>query len=1099
MPTRQIARILGAIAIVAGLFSVGVLTAGAEEKMPWQTLYAGEEATGEKVIGLWQFNPGAEAKDNSGNGHDLTLRGKSGYAAGGLFGACLESFGSGAENDAPHGAFADNDPRLSPLGAFTIEMWIKPKPEMDMFDEIFLLDKKYIISSPVQSEQPDANYDYCLYLRRRGIYRCQFRAHLGFGKDSAGFESRDVTLKPGKWYHVAFTYDGAGTGNFFLNGTSVGGTVHAGRGSVVPGKYPLVIGDRCGSIHEGFPGFIDQVRLSKGVVPFNDLISIRLADGARSAFVRMEKNAGVPLVIKNDSGGELTGVTVSLAGSRREIPLAALSPGEAQPGGPQTVQAPVDTTVCPGSYTLVVEVSAAAGAKDNFIRQRFPIVIVRRPLPHTMPVMLWGSHPEIPDLKQIGFTHRSVPLGNFWSSWRPLDGAMLDRLLVEGLGAVATWIHPGRHYNSDMKYRRIDRDGKPYEGRVRTCVSFPEIQNFGYNVGASVAKAYGHYPALKAALINTEDRDSTQVCFHEHDKEAFRKYSGYDIPAMVHNKSGVLYSTIKDFPKNRIIPDDDHILNYYRWFWKEGDGWNPLHTQVHKGLKSTGRADLLTFFDPAVRAPSLWGSAGELDAINHWNYTYPDPIKFGQTTDEMFAMAAGAARPQKVIRMTQMIWYRSEVAPNLPEDESKRAPWEKGKNADARFITVAPDHLRETFWCKISRPVSGIMYFGYESLRPTPQSNQPGGFRFTNPETAPVLTELIHDVVKPLGPMLLQVPDRQADVALLESFASQVFAHPGIARGVGAGDGLYWQADMHLILQWAGIQPRIVYDETILRDGLDEFRVLVMPDCDVLTEPVVKRILEFQRRGGLVVADQFLAPAIMPDILLPSRQRSGKADKDKAVLLARAAALRQELDPFYRRYSDSSNPEVVTRVRRYGSTDYLFAVNDRREYGDYVGGYGLVMEKGLPSSATLSLDRPGGYVYDLVDGKAMTVTQTPEGLAIKATFKPGGGRLFMITEKKIAGVRIEAPSNARLGKQLKLDIAVVDKHNKAIDAVLPMSVEIEDPENRRAEFSGYYGAKDGKLTLVLDLARNDLAGQWTITVSELASGLSRKHTVRVEP
>ena len=30
----------------------------------------------------------------------------------------------------------------------------------------------------------------------------------------------------------------------------------------------------------------------------------------------------------------------------------------------------------------------------------------------------------------------------------------------------------------------------------------------------------------------------------------------------------------------RVVPDDHPLLVYYRWFWRDGDGWNPLHSQV---------------------------------------------------------------------------------------------------------------------------------------------------------------------------------------------------------------------------------------------------------------------------------------------------------------------------------------------------------------------------------------------------------------------------------------------------------------------------------------------------------------------------------------
>ena len=89
---------------------------------------------------------------------------------------------------------------------------------------------------------------------------------------------------------------------------------------------------------------------------------------------------------------------------------------------------------------------------------------------------------------------------------------------------------------------------------------------------------------------------------------------------------------------------------------------------------------------------------------------------------------------------------------------------------------------------------------------------------------------MIREVVRPLGPTLLQVPPVASDVAFLESFASQMFARRGTY-----GWGGNWTGDAYQVLLWAHLQPEIVYDETIATRGLDGYRVLVMPDCDVLT------------------------------------------------------------------------------------------------------------------------------------------------------------------------------------------------------------------------------------------------------------------------
>ena len=93
----------------------------------WNQPYTGEDTTAKHVIALWSFDAGAETRDASGNGHDLVLHGGH-FSLEGRFGGALESFRGWPEEDRPHQARAENDPALSPPGAFTIEMWVRPKP-----------------------------------------------------------------------------------------------------------------------------------------------------------------------------------------------------------------------------------------------------------------------------------------------------------------------------------------------------------------------------------------------------------------------------------------------------------------------------------------------------------------------------------------------------------------------------------------------------------------------------------------------------------------------------------------------------------------------------------------------------------------------------------------------------------------------------------------------------------------------------------------------------------------------------------------------------------------------------------------------------------
>jgi hypothetical protein len=479
---------------------------------------------------------------------------------------------------------------------------------------------------------------------------------------------------------------------------------------------------------------------------------------------------------------------------------------------------------------------------------------------------------------------------------------------------------------------------------------------------------------------------------------------------------------------------------------------------------------------------SVYGSGGEADVVSQWTYSYPDPIRIAVATDELLAMAGGAAQPQQVMKMTQIIWYRSQTAPEpkTPADALPyRARWER-EQPDSPFITIAPAHLREAFWTKIARPIKGIMYHGWQSLVPCDGG---ASYRYTNPETQHELARLIHEVIRPLGPTLLATPGVKSDVAFLESFASQMFAGRG-TYGWGGG----WEGDAYHVMLYAHLQPEIVYDETIVDRGLDGFRVLVMPNCDVITQKMADAIQKFQARGGLVVGDQFTAPAIKPDIVLESSRRTGRADKDKAALQATAAKLRAELDSRYERYADSSNPDVIPYRRRFAETDYVFLVNDHREYGRYVGHHGLVMENGLPSRAEVSLRRADGFVYDLVEHRDVAAAKKGDRLVLDAQLGPCDGRLFMVSPQRIDRVLVEAAETVAPGNRLQCVVSVLDPDGKPVNAVVPLEITIRDAEGRPAEFSGYYAAVGGKLPLPLDIAKNDPPGAWEIQVRDLASG-----------
>ena len=812
----------------------------------------------------------------------------------------------------------------------------------------------------------------------------------------------------------------------------------------------------------------------------------------RTAFVRMEQGSTLTATLVSATGADVEDV-VLVADAGTGIESTRIDVGGVGPE-PLNIAVPLPCDVRPGTYTLTASVTGELDGREVVARATFDYHICKR-LPTRLPVVMWGGA-SFERMQEVGFTHRLEWMDHLdmaaWQAGEPIEfhsrmddtRAKLNDALVAGLRFMGK-ISPGGYFKGLEAYEPLrppyyghDSYGKPTK---HIDFSLTRLQQFAHDVGRSVANNVGMFPAFDLLLSDSEFRDSNDISYRPEARAAFGAISGEDIPALVKAKTGVSYQTIPDFPRDRIVPDDDKILAFYRWFWGGGDGYHGFVSNARRGLRGGG-AQARLLWDPAVRCPSKWGSGGTADLIGHWSYVYPDPLVMGLATDEMFAMVKGGPAHQKVTKMTQIICYRTGTCDALPKDKSKWAEWEK-RLPEAQFITVPPDLLEIGFWQKIARPIHAIMYHGSGSLWPS----DPGGYDYTNPDTAPRLASLVARVIRPLGPALLEIPDRPADVAMLESFTSQMF-HGSVTYGTTRNP----VGRMHTVLSRAHMQTEVIYDETILRDGLDQYKVLVAPSCAVLTESVVGIITEWQNAGGILVGDEVLVPRLMPDLLITA---CTNGDKDE--LIAKAADLRQQLSGVYTPYADANSADAIVRVRTSGTTDYVFVVNDKRTYGDYIGQYQRVMEKGLPLSAKLTIARNSGVVHDLLSGKVVEADVVDSGIRFGVNLKPGEGRVYMITERPIAGLAVSAPRATARGAATSVTIAVRDPAGQPMDGVVPVRIDITDADGQLAEFSGWYAATQGTLSLDLDIATNDASGDWTVEATELASSRQGRAQFRV--
>lgn len=1046
------------------------------------------EQNGENVIAHWEFTPGHETEDSSGNGHSLTIQPEARCLPDGIAGRGKKK---GDAEDVRQGALVfKKAPELTPKGAFTCEMSFKLAPHFADCQQLFLIDNKaYFYESP----RWNANQGYCFYLSPTSA-GCRFMVSLGFGKDSVWARSVPVKLSPDTWYKTAFAYDGKGLVKIFLDGKQIYHWRFPERGDVAEANFSLALAERACSTYYSFAGTVDDIRLLRGI-PKKYSGELKVGTGlSRTAFYRLESDAELGIELSNDTISDIDKLSVKAMFQGKSFQLDQVSLKQDEK---HIFAIPVDTTLKAGEYSVELEVDFVCDGKLQRREERFSVALVNRQLPF-MPVLMWGEG-DIARLKDIGFTHDIRGYFDFSGinrAGKPIDMATIRDLTPwvahmnertrEGVNVCIA--ARGARFVADSKnkdYRILDRKGniRNEEYHRFPDASHPDMLKLARNIGESIAITWNRFPIYDLVHIGCEVRDHTAINFAERPVKAAEEFIGGKIPELIDRHRGMDYRTIPGFPKNRVVKDDDPYMKFYTWFWKVGDGWNLHNEQLWQGLQAHGRK-VKAFLDPAVRVPSVWGSGRSLDYLQNWTYTYPDPLKIGQCTDELLAMAAGQPG-QEVMKMTQIIWYRSQTTVRGNTKDPKQ--WEKDI-PEADYITIAPDHLEIALWSMISRPIKGIMYHGWQSLV---DCQKKSGYCYTNAETGPRLKALLSNVVKPLGAMLLQVPDKPADIAILASFTSQMLAERG-----SWGWSRDWTSDLHLVMQWASFQPKVIFEEEILRDHLAGIKILLMPHCDVLPEAVVKEIQAFQSRGGIVITDQVACPAIVPDHIVPIIKRSGRAQEGKEKLQACAAELKKLLGTIYDNPVDSDNPDVVPRLRQFGSSLYLFTINDKRTYGDYVGQYGFVMEKGLPTEANVKIDFTG-HAYDLVAHRKLEAFQNGDKMILKQTFAPAEGKLVLLTKRPIEKVAIQLPESARLGDEIALDVVVTDAQGKAIDAVLPIRLSIVDPEGNEAEFSGYHAAVHGLLQQKLTLASNDISGTWTASVTDLASGLKSSRSFHV--
>lgn len=1030
----------------------------------------------EDLIAHWDFSKGDL---NAQNGKIICKTcGRSKISEDENSGKYLKTGDSPKEN--PEGIMTiKNYPELSPKEGFRMEVKFRVTEHKNVPAYFLLWDNKYIFTGPDNTENNKIHCGFTIgfqntnkEIQKNG--KLTPMAYLGFGKYTRAFSGTPLELKSGEIHTLSFEYDGINKGTFKFDGKINKIMSIKNGGPLAAAVYQVHIGDRVAGNYSHFPGDIFDLKLY--ALPLPDTPASIYTPG-RHAFLRNEKNTFLYVNLINYRNEKVT--NLEIRGTLKGVLPVSLKEAELLPGKNLLLKFPVETRLAVGKYPLELVLTGTVDKKTLSNRYTTEILIA----PHhndNMPAIVWQYMGNYKDWQKLGFTHiqHSVLTKQAEDESRiSSDMQFLDDVLFNDF----RWITEFHGIGYRERYPRYKRDGTIHNAKNLEASNL-EAQNFLRKLAEKAAPIFAEHPAYDGLLVESEIRDYSQPSFGKYEPAAFRKFSGFEIPKEIDSKATPHYSAIKNFPLSRIVSENHPYLIYFRWFYQVGDGWNPLIGSISDIYKKKIKRPFFTFYDPAVRVPPLWGSGGNVDYLNHWTYAYPEPFNTSVVISEEQAMAEGCPN-QGVMTMTQIICYRSATAP-IGKKVEKEPDWVK-EFPKAPYITLPPDSMQEAIWTMISRAVSGIMFHGYNSLIPDPTRNNyktDKGYQCTNLKTKDVVGKLLNDVVKPLGPVLKRIPERPIEIAVLESFASSVFAHRGTYGWTG------WIFDTNLLLHWANLSPGVIYEEKILRDGFGNIKVLFMPHCDVLTEPVFKAIQEFQRKGGLIVADEYVVPGILPDIQMKEYKRIKAADKDKAELQKKASELRSQLDKYYLPYSNASNMDLITRVRSYNSADYLFVINDRRTFGDYFGPYGLTMEKGLPNSGSVTVRRECGAVYDLVSHRPVPFENKNGGTVIPVNFTTNDGRVFLLLPTPIAKMQVSAPPSIKRGEPLNLEVKILDAKGNAVNALIPLQIIVSDANGNTTDDSCFAAAERGSWQKKIIPPLNAKTGVWNVRLKDQASG-----------
>lgn len=945
------------------------------------------------------------------------------------------------------------------------------------------------------------------------------RVYLGYGDEIVELHGPSRIVASGTEVKFAMTYDANRHVAIEFAGAVKEYLIERTGGIARAERYKTVVGDRACPWYFPFDGVIRRVRISPlRRQPFD----IRCL--SRMAFVRGEEGAKCRMAAESflDVAVRDVRVEMELVKDGKIVSRSVSDVGTVPPRGVATFELPVETRMRPGWREIRVRLTGLDPAgRPVSAEKTLRTGIGPRHAPR-MPAICEDSNSDVAAAAAMGFTVGMFGDGSDFTVKNDVSSTnahlralerSLDDALVNGIG-----------FGFSGKFDIVLPPDVPVESFARRDAT-GGVMRISRRKGEEVLlevgderllkslepswSGYGRilapHPAFKFVVPYSEKRDHAVPSWGG-DAARYKAETGRDMPREVSGRTLEMRDARRRY-QDGIVPEDDPVLAYYRWFWRDGDGWPRYVGAAARAFRkgADGKGDFVTFWHPCVRCPPRWGSGGSVDALSQWVYANPEPMAVAGVAEEVLAMAAG--RPgQKAMIHTQLMCYRRQIAPEnvVP---SNRPQW-MTTFRDATFLAIPPDVLTEACWSMFAKPMYGYGFYPIDCVRDSGSYWYP----YSYPGLGERMASILKDVLAPLGPMLMKLGRAKPDVAVFESFTSVV---------MGAPFAMGWKAPPVTFVQRARLDPQVIYEEMVMRDALDGIKVVFAPNCSYLTPAIIGKFKAFQKRGGILAADGSLVKALTPDINVQAidfapppkedqvsgveesdpggnpvlSQARRKTCRDKISMIAKAERLRQSLKGRYRPRSDSSSADIVVYNRRWRDIDYLVAVNDNRTFGDYVGQWGRIMEKGLPKEGFVTMldDKNAvGAVYELSRGGSVPFSRDGDLVRVPVRYDTCDGRIFAFLQKPIASVKADVDI---CGDRINIEFQVLDGDGNPAHALLPVEIRVYDSNGAELDGAGYLAAEDGIAKISALCNPDDALGDYRVSCRDRASGLAVEKTV----